>query len=288
MQSFLGMVVQLPRVIVAIALRRVAVCAGLFAWCIAVLQPASALPTHLPERAHSGLTRVAISGIYPYLTANLKPKAYWSHKLIRTLEKLYPESHVLNTAECPNPEISTQLQRDWPLEFAFYRPKAKEPVIRLAFLEEEKPNAYTLPSHGSQTHSPTIFFTRGLLSRTHFESELAFIIAHEIAHIEGEHFGLEFPSLILTDEQLSHITKVQREWELQADLKAIRVLQNAGYNLKAGVNLLERLHAFDREQSEVVRKHPSILKRVSALKTLFDSNAVSETILSLDVAQIQK
>lgn len=70
----------------------------------------------------------------------------------------------------------------------------------------------------------TVVITRALLARTHDTSEIAFVIAHEIAHIA-----------------LNHDKNAGVHEELEADALALKVVTTMGFNPCSGSSVLERL-----------------------------------------------
>lgn len=105
----------------------------------------------------------------------------------------------------------------------------------------------------------------GLLSRVRTESELAFIIAHELAHYEREHFLMGFMMRNIGKREASKEAnklgrgkisdgglqtiqnyvygqlRYSRGMEIEADSFAIRYMQNAGFNDRDGLRALDIL-----------------------------------------------
>ena len=142
-----------------------------------------------------------------------------------------------------------------------------------------------------------IIVNAGLILRTHSESELAAVIAHEIAHITQRHIprmiskaeGNKFASgaalvagiLASTKDpeagqaiinlSLATIAHKQlafsREAEAEADSVGLRILARAGFNPKAMPSFLAKLEKFsdgnNAEVGEYLQNHPLTIKRVS-------------------------
>ncbi|HNP96778.1 MAG TPA: M48 family metallopeptidase [Cyclobacteriaceae bacterium] len=113
----------------------------------------------------------------------------------------------------------------------------------------------------------SIIFTTGLLSLLDDESELAFIIAHELAHYEKNHAAIKLLSVKesnleeetgrLLGKTLQGKVRVQRikeiidsnyesirfgrQMEIEADSLAVSFIDRAGYNTKSAKSALEKL-----------------------------------------------
>ena len=136
----------------------------------------------------------------------------------------------------------------------------KDPVVILLD-EPDVVNAFAAPGG-------FVFVTTGMLDFVENEDELAFVLAHEIAHIEMDH-GLNaikqnegaklfesatadmgggglFGELLAWGEN-----GFSKDLEQEADLRGGQVAGSLGYDWKAGVNVIERL------ESITSRKHGS-------------------------------
>lgn len=110
--------------------------------------------------------------------------------------------------------------------------------------------------HASVSHNGTVFVSSGMLKLIETESEYAFIIAHEMAHILlGHHhtFATSPRDAIAT--------------ELQADSLAIELLRESGFEESSGAALLTRISGFGpRSGLTIARLFPSLRPRLRALK----------------------
>ncbi len=143
----------------------------------------------------------------------------------------------------------------------------KKPRVEISIVSDLYPNAFTLKRNNDT--QVKIVLTVGLLQLVNNESELAFVLAHEMAHVRLEHFSPHVPFLILNSEQLSHIAFIHQSWEFEADREAVEVLNTAGFSAKKAVDLLERLASFDEsfhshsaDATPFLRHHPAIHERV--------------------------
>ena len=126
----------------------------------------------------------------------------------------------------------------------------KDPVVIL-FDAPDKINAFAAPGG-------FIFVTTGLLNFVEDEDELAFVLAHEIAHIEMDHglnaiiqnegaklfqsatgdMGLDglFGDLLSWGEN-----GYSKDLEQEADLRGGEIMASLGYDWQSGVNVMKRL-----------------------------------------------
>lgn len=116
---------------------------------------------------------------------------------------------------------------------------------------------YTLKSSSVNSFSTSqgyIFVNVGLIAKLNSEAELAFVIAHEVAHYmdedalnsyienidlekgKGKYNNLPF------DDRIDQMFKNSRETELKADSVGTRILLASGYNSSAIISALDMLH----------------------------------------------
>jgi len=99
-------------------------------------------------------------------------------------------------------------------------------------------------------------------------AEIAFVLAHEMAHIRLDHFAPSFPFAVLTSAQLEHIVEVRQDWEYAADGIATDAIANAGYARSAGLSILERISEFElSSQAMASSSHPNLRDRLTAMKS---------------------
>jgi len=136
----------------------------------------------------------------------------------------------------------------------------KDPVVIL-FDEPDVINAFAAPGG-------FVFITTGMLDFVENEDELAFVLAHEIAHIEMDHGlnaikqneGAKLFQSATSDMGAGGLFGELLAWgengfskdlEQEADLRGGQIAGNLGYDWKAGVKVIERL------ESITSRKHGS-------------------------------
>lgn len=95
---------------------------------------------------------------------------------------------------------------------------------------------YTLKSNVSNafsTHQGIIMFTTGLISQFANETQLAYVLAHEIIHFREKHVVQTFEWKLQNKYNMANLTQFNnysREKEIEADSKAIDMCLKAGYS----------------------------------------------------------
>lgn len=160
--------------------------------------------------------------------------------------------------------------------------------VNLTILNSPAINAFALPSGD-------LFLTRGLITLANDESELAAVIAHELAHVTADHARLrqrqaraaalaqrvsdvvDDPAIKLETRETAEIslaTFSQRQ-ELQADEIGVRTLAKAGFDPYAAARFLGSMaryaalpafNAASSPQPGFLSSHPSTPQRVSNAK----------------------
>lgn len=148
-------------------------------------------------------------------------------------------------------------------------------------LKSKEVNAVALPGG-------PIYATEGLLRFVRSDSELAFVLAHEVGHIAGKHhvamiereIALGVISRVLLGgssvEQLADVARgllsrgFSRENELDADHRGVRYTHAAKFDASHGLRFLERLRVMegrDPGQVEVLlRTHPGLGDRARRVR----------------------
>ncbi|MEM9332535.1 MAG: M48 family metalloprotease [Pseudomonadota bacterium] len=158
-------------------------------------------------------------------------------------------------------------------------------VYKITILNSPKINAFALPGG-------FLYVTRGLLALANDSSEIAAVIAHEMAHVSANHaiirqeklnsaeLGEQVVSEVLENNAAGKIalaanqirlSKFSQEQELQADTIGIRMTGRAGYDPYAAGRFLEtmaRYRAFLAgnksldDSDNFASSHPSTPKRI--------------------------
>ncbi|MDB4089103.1 M48 family metallopeptidase [Flavobacteriales bacterium] len=117
--------------------------------------------------------------------------------------------------------------------------------ISVFVIKVEEVNAFAM-------QDGSIFITVGLLAQVENEAELAFVIAHEIAHFEKRH-GVEiFNEKLKSDKnlrrgasninsELKRLSNYSKSSEFEADKEGYKMYVDAGYNPEMGLMMLEVL-----------------------------------------------
>ena len=136
-----------------------------------------------------------------------------------------------------------------------------------------------------------IYVTRGMLSFVQSPDELAFVLAHEVGHVDERHhvaliqrdfFFTIVLSLVLGRDpgtaQIGNLVGAllargfSREAEFEADTAGVTLAHRAGFNAGAGLVFRERLRAVEgRDPSRVevlFRTHPALAERIVRVRSL--------------------
>jgi beta-barrel assembly-enhancing protease len=179
-------------------------------------------------------------------------------------------------------------------------PRRGELRFHFAVLDEDEVNAYAAPGG-------YIFITRGSLEVMESEAELAAVLAHEIAHVDGRHVVEEIrradvyrtvqEEADLGGEVLERITGVgssllftglSRGDEMEADSLAILYTAATGYRPDALLTFLERLSrmADDPGQAGRLRQlrstHPPAEDRIEAVGRILTGSGLEGRGLLLE------
>jgi len=157
-------------------------------------------------------------------------------------------------------------------------------------------NAYALPGG-------YVVIGRGLLALLESEDELAFILGHEIAHVDDRHaiervqyqlasrkLGLEGLYELGQPAQVLYEAGYSKEQELEADRDGLELAYEAGYSPRGALNVMQRFERMDREMKratgspieefanvplqslqEYFRSHPPAVERFLALQQVVTS-----------------
>ncbi len=165
----------------------------------------------------------------------------------------------------------------------------RELVYSVAVVHDDEVNAFSLPGG-------YVFVNDGLIKKTANDDELAGVIAHEIAHIAARHavkryessLGLQLAVLASIAGREPAVARglsigaraaqlaYARDEELEADRLGVKYLKAAGFDPKAVLTFLQKLHDLDQSKTHylprgVVRPqyaltHPYVPERLRAVK----------------------
>ncbi len=131
---------------------------------------------------------------------------------------------------------------------------------RFLVVDTDEPGAWALAGR-------TIYVSRGLLAHLGSEAELAGVLAHEIAHVHAGHTtrslfhaARKAPALDASADD-----ELDRDEERQADRMAVQLLADAGYDPRAMLSMLTRLHeaAGTLGGESACDRHPPLATRLA-------------------------
>lgn len=148
-------------------------------------------------------------------------------------------------------------------------------------VESNDINAYAVPGG-------FIYINLGLIRAVGNESELAFVIGHEIGHIVGQHsmkmltqvYGLEILKQIILDEDSSKLSKLvadilaagllfrySRDNERESDFYGVNNVYDTGISPEGGISFFETLQKLQHRKPSALEKlistHPIHSERIS-------------------------
>lgn len=154
--------------------------------------------------------------------------------------------------------------------------------IKLHILPDDEINAFTLPDNH------LVIYT-GLLNATNTEDQLCGVICHEIAHMEKNHvmkklireiglttllsstIGGNNGDFLLESAKVLTSTAYDREWENDADIRAVKYLNKACINTDGFSQVLEIFELKDSDLSHSLTwlsTHPDTRARIRGVQNL--------------------
>ncbi len=149
-------------------------------------------------------------------------------------------------------------------------------------------NAYAVPGG-------FIYVNLGLIRAVQTESELAFVLGHEIGHIVGRHsmkrltqvYGFEILKQIILDKDSGELTKLvadvlaagilfrySRDNEREADFYGVNNVYDIGISPEGGINFFETLQNLQKREPTTLEKmistHPVHSERISNVQNQID------------------
>ena len=184
-------------------------------------------------------------------------------RVANLLSKLYPEICELSESA-----------KSVSISFADTNCQNKHLSIEVEIQDKLEPNAFAL---AVDEKSGKVIITKGLLSMLKTESELAFVLAHEITHIKLDHFPAILPDTFLSKKQIAHITHIHQSWEYLADKVATEKLYTAGLDPTSALHLLGKLEQFETAAPHyLAENHPPMEKRLERIEFLIAKQLVSK------------
>ena len=146
-------------------------------------------------------------------------------------------------------------------------------------------NAYAVPGG-------FIYVNIGLIRAVQTESELAFVLGHEIGHIVGQHsmkrltqiYGIEILKQLILDEDSSKLKKLvadilaagwlfkySRDNERESDSYGVQNVYDTGISPEGGIHFFETLQKLQRREPStleaLISTHPLHSERISNVRT---------------------
>lgn len=131
--------------------------------------------------------------------------------------------------------------------------------LRLRVLGNTQPNAFSLPDG-------RVFVNLGFLALQPSDDELAFLLAHEIAHVCREH-GRQILTSAESGASPAILSGFGRANEAQADADALAAMASAGFDGTWAIRLLSKMAAFEPREWGL-GDHPSSAERVRLVTEL--------------------
>ncbi len=171
-----------------------------------------------------------------------------------------------------------------------------EITFRFGILDSDEVNAFATPGG-------YILLTKGLLKNLKSESELAGVIAHEIAHVNAKHMYKEIAPKrdVSKGENVTRLLSrggdnigaalgkavsegmkklldqgLSPEKEFEADTLAVMYSSACGYNPKALITVLERLK--EQQGLHVGKTHPSFDARIQKIEKEMKTNGIEAMV----------
>ena len=217
-------------------------------------------------------------------------------ELVEVLMGIYPDKEMTAYVNAVGTKLIAALDKN-PFEFQFH------------IVDDPVPNAFALPGG-------YVYVTRGILSLTTSEDELACIMGHEIIHVIDRHSikqmrssilpnMLELPGAIVgnvVNEDLGNLlnapintgnrlllSSYSRKHETASDTKGIELASKAGYDPNAMAAILERLSKAveiltnEKEKKSYFDSHPYTPDRVDKInKTIPKLDQTERSIIAAD------
>ena len=127
-------------------------------------------------------------------------------------------------------------------------------------IQQSLPQAATLPGG-------KIVISTGFLDCMQYEAELAFVLAHEMGHVLGQHAEREL-ALAGTPEGEQGAQARRLRSELEADREGLLLMARAGYDPRVGLRFWQRFTSTPEAvlQQQLAGTHPSHEERMRALQ----------------------
>ncbi|MEO1432678.1 MAG: M48 family metallopeptidase [Cyanobacteria bacterium J06633_8] len=233
------------------------------AFTLCLTTPSSALGISIWDILFQGAQIIQLSNISDKQEVRLGRQI--NQQLVKSDIKLYRNSQINNYIQ----RIGKRL--------AAHNTRKKIPY-KFQVVKDDSINAFA-------TAGGYVYINTGLIKAADNEAELASVVAHEIAHIEGRHVvkqmkktaiarglataaGVENNRLVQLGVELGYRRPNSREAERDADKRGLRMLTDAGYAPQAMVSFMKKLQSKSRSGIPTfLSTHPATSNRVQYLQS---------------------
>lgn len=173
--------------------------------------------------------------------------------------------------------------------------------LRFFVMRDPSVNAFALPNGN-------IYLNIGLLNRLDNESQLAFVMAHEAAHVINRHafkskvsrrndiVGAHIADFFLAGTGLSYLAAVSniasysRDLETEADERALVFLSTTDYDLSTVVDTFDQLKEVkhNKDSTSIWASHPDALTRKKGATTYIETHGLPSHSDTVDSETFQK
>lgn len=148
-------------------------------------------------------------------------------------------------------------------------------IVELAISPIGAANAFAFPAIHEQEveqEAPRIVLTSGLLDQLRGEGEIAFVIGHELGHLASNHLPLSLAGLVISDKQQEKISRIEQEWEFEADRFSAELLNRRGFSSQAVSSALTTLAL--QEHGSAGFAHPKVEERLKNLGFFIPADSI--------------
>ncbi|MCS7054196.1 MAG: M48 family metallopeptidase [Ignavibacterium sp.] len=152
---------------------------------------------------------------------------------------------------------------------------------RYSIIKDKDFNAYTIAGG-------KVYLLTGLIDELEKEEELAFVIAHEIAHNELKHCIKKVQYAAKASEinpLLGNLVQIaysiyhlpfSKEEELEADKRAVELMKKAGYDKEGAISFFKKLQQKEKqyrkenktEENDFISTHPNTEERIKKIEKM--------------------
>lgn len=193
--------------------------------------------------------------------------------------KAYAEQHAREVKFYTDPVVTNYI--NYLGQALVKQCKRKNIPYTFSIVDSNDINAYAVPGG-------FIYINLGLIRAVENESELAFVIGHEIGHIVGQHsmkrltqvYGLEILKQIILDDDSSKLTNLvadilaagllfrySRDNERESDFYGVNNVYDTGISPEGGISFFETLQKLQHRKPSALEKlistHPIHSERIS-------------------------